>query len=85
MSAYTPLATIFPDVLITQPFAYKTLIDEASPTITYIGKAIPGSDTAEGVWQIQRLTSSSGDLSVEFADGGLFTQVWDNRAGLSYS
>lgn len=81
MSAYTPSSS---DASQTST-ALKTLIDEASLTVTYIGKAIPGSLSSASVWQIQRLTSSSGDLSVEFADSGLFTQVWDNRAGLSYS
>lgn len=67
------------------PTIYKTLLDEASSSITYVGKAVPASATSAAVWQISKLTTSAGDLSVEYADGGDFSQIWDDRASLSYS
>jgi hypothetical protein len=52
----------------------------------YIGKAIPGTLISEAAWQIQRTTYSGANLTVrEWADDGLFSQIWADRAGLSYS
>lgn len=63
-----------------------TRIDEASATITYVGKATPGTATSAGTWQVQRLTDTGSGLTVEWADGDdEFDNVWDSRAGLSYS
>lgn len=69
--------------LMTTPLT--TLIDEVSTSVTYIGKAAPGSATSSAVWRIQRLTTTGPDLAVEYAAGGAFSQAWDNRASLSYS
>ena len=72
------------DVTVTD-VAYATILDEASSTITYIGKAPTGSATASSVWQIQRVDSSSG-LVIQWADGdAAFNNVWNNRAALPYS
>ena len=38
------------EALSTQPVAFKSLIDEVSSTLSYIGKALPGSGTASAVW-----------------------------------
>jgi len=63
-----------------------TRIDEASPTVTYVGKAVPSTATSAATWQIQRLTSTASTLTVEWADGNdEFDNVWDSRAGWSYS
>lgn len=52
-------------------------------TYTYIGKAVPASLTSGAVWQIKRIDTSGNTL---FAGGvATFTQIWDNRASLSYS
>lgn len=64
---------------------YATRLDEASSTVTYVGKADTGSSNASAVWQIQKVDTSSG-LSITWADGdALFDNVWNNRASLSYS
>ena len=63
-----------------------TRLDEATSTITYVGKALPGASPSAAVWAIQRLTTSGGLLTIEWADGNLWrNNVWDNRAALSYS
>ncbi len=63
-----------------------TRTDDAGSGITYVGKAAVGSVTSDAVWQIQRLTETTGDLVVQFADGNAdFDNIWDNRASLSYS
>lgn len=61
-------------------------VDEASATVTYVGQAQDGSDIADPVWQIQRITSSGGATEIEWADGNNdFDNVWDDRAALTYS
>lgn len=61
----------------------KQRVDEQS-TYTYIGRASPGSATSADTWQIKRITNASGDI--DWADGNIdFDNVWDDRAGLSYS
>lgn len=62
----------------------RTKVDTASSTVTYVGKAAPGSATSSAVWQIKKIDTSSG-VDIKWAASGLFTQVWDNRAGLTYS
>ncbi len=61
-------------------------IDEASDTVTYIGKADPGTATSAASWQIVRVTRVDDDYSRELADGDTdFDNIWDDRASLSYS
>lgn len=63
---------------------YITYIDEASATVTYVGKALPGSLTSASVWQIQKIDTTTGTV-ITFADGdGEFDNEWDNRATLVY-
>jgi len=62
-----------------------TFVDEVGLT-TYVGKAAIGSLTSQPVWKIQRIVESAGgDLEIKWADSALYSQIWDNRASLSYS
>jgi len=64
---------------------YATIVDEASATITYVGKALPGTATSSALWQIQRI-DTTGDLTITWADGNAdFDNVWNDRGTLSYS
>lgn len=64
----------------------KTLIDEASATVTYIGKASHGADLGAEVWQIKRVSISGNVTTISFADGNEnYDNEWDERAGYSYS
>ena len=64
----------------------KTLIDEVSETVTYIGKAVPGANTSSASWLIKRITESGTITTVAYADGNSsFDNVWDNRTSLTYS
>ena len=65
---------------------YITVIREDSidPQITYVGKALPGTATSEASWQIASLDENT-NLDLLYADGGAFTQVYDNREGLTYA
>lgn len=63
-----------------------TNVDEASSTVTYVGKAAPGSATSAAVWQIFKLTVSGTQTLMTYADGdSLHNNIWDNRAALTYS
>ena len=65
---------------------YITKIDEASSTVTYIGRAARGSTTTAAVWQIMKVTVSGNITTIAWAGGfDTFINVWDDRAGLSYS
>ena len=64
---------------------YINLIDQDGP-ITYVGSALPGELTSSATWSIQRITKVGTVTSVLFAGGNSsFSNVWDNRAALSYS
>lgn len=65
---------------------YAVELDDAGGGVTYVGKADPGTATSTAGWQIQRITESAGDVTVEWADGdALFNNVWDNRLSLAYT
>ena len=65
----------------------STLLEVASSTVTYVGKAAPGSLASQPVWKLQRITSNvSGGLSIEYPNGSAFyNYAWDSRASYSYS
>lgn len=61
---------------------------DASNNPLYIGIAAPGKLTSDASWMIKKLTwdGSNNLTSLKFAGGtSEFTQIWDNRASLSYS
>ena len=79
------VTTLYEDEL---PVPYNTQVDFVGDDLIYKGWAQPGSLTNAPVWRIQRLTftGADDDLTVEWADGdGEFDNIWDNRAGLTYS
>ena len=60
--------------------------DSQNSNILYVGKAAPGSDSTNAVWQIQRITTSGSLIHIEWADGNnSFDNVWDSRENLNYS
>lgn len=62
-----------------------TRVDVASSTTTYLGKAAPSTLTSQPLWQVVRLTTDpSGSLIKQYAAGGSYNQIWDNRASLTY-
>lgn len=67
----------------------QLLLDYDSTTNpVYLGSAVPGTATATAEWQIRKLAyDSSGNItSIKYAAGTPeFTQVWNDRTGLSYS
>lgn len=74
------------DNIETRFLPMKTAVDEASSTVTYVGEAATGTSLASALWRIKRLTQTGTVLLIEWANGnGNFTNIWNNRAALSYS
>ena len=71
---------------VLQVTKYITKVEEATATITYVGYAAPGTATAGALWRIMRIDTSALAADVLYAGGDMnFDNVWDDRAGLSYS
>lgn len=63
----------------------RTEIDEASATTTYVGYAALGSTTTGATWKIKRISVSSGETSIKYADDNSnYDNIWNNRASLTY-
>lgn len=68
-------------------------IDYNSGTLpVYVGYALPGAATSAAAWMIKKITydGNNNPLTVTYAGGGSgkstdFSQIWDNRASLSYA
>lgn len=66
---------------------FTVLIEYSANNPLYIGKARPGTSTSESLWQVQRLTYTSNNMTAREwaeADAG-FIHAWTGRAGFSYS
>lgn len=61
-------------------------LDDAGSGVTYVGSATAGAATGDNVWQIKKIVELNGDITITWADGnGLFDNVWNDRASLTYS
>jgi hypothetical protein len=70
----------------THEMELKVNVDDASSTVTYVGKAVVTALDSDASWMIKKLTTSGTVLKITYADGNdYFDNVWDNRASLTYS
>lgn len=76
-------ATSAPVVADDRPF--KQVIDEASSTVTYICEAAPGTATSAASWRVKRISVSGTVTTISYAGTGVFDQIADNRAALTYN
>lgn len=58
--------------------------DASANPVLYLGEAIPGSTTAEPVWRISKIDTTTGVVWQWAGGKNSFTNVWDDRATLSY-
>lgn len=59
--------------------------DDASPTLTYYGWAVPGSLDSDAVWLIMKRAVVGTVTADYFADGNSnYDNIWANRASLVY-
>ena len=63
----------------------KTVVDQVSTTVTYVGKALPGVATSVGEWQIKKITVAGTVTSIEYPGTVEYIYVWDDRASYTYS
>lgn len=69
-----------------QDVPLKTIIDEASATVTYIGEAVPSATVSQPLWRIKKIDSTTNPTTIYFADANDdFDNVWNDRATLTYS
>lgn len=66
---------------------YSQKYEYSGQDLIYHGKASPGAPSSSPVWAIKKYTYVGGKITaIEWADGNSdFDNVWDDRAGLSYS
>ena len=75
-------------VVTSGDFLTILLAYDSSDNLEYVGKAVIGALTSAGLWQIKKLAydGNTNLTSVKWADGdSSFDNVWDDRAGKSYS
>ena len=61
-------------------------LDDVGSGTTYIGDALPNTATSASTWRIKKMVETGADLEILWADGDAnFDNVWDDRAGLSYT
>lgn len=53
-------------------------------SVDYVGEASIGTSGAAASWRVRKVDSTSG-IIITWAGTGIFDQVWDNYASLSYS
>lgn len=63
----------------------QMLVDVASDTVTYIGRAKSGTATSAAAWQIYRKSVSGAITSLQCYEGDAsYNAVWDARASATY-
>jgi len=57
-----------------------------SGVYTYFGKAVAGTLTSAAAWQVRRIDQTVANAPIVLFGGAVstFTNVWDNRASLTY-
>ncbi len=53
-------------------------------SVDYIGEASIGAVTSSATWRVKKVDSTTG-VVITWAGGGVFNQVWDNHASLTYA
>jgi hypothetical protein len=65
--------------------AYDVEVDTATPGVTYVGEADPGTASATAAWRIKRITETATTASVDWADGNSgFVHQWTQRLTYTY-
>ena len=84
LSIYQNTTTIVNNYTVEDEMPLDKEIDFVGETIIYKGLAEPNSLTSDPVWLISRIEFIGEDINTKFAGTGLFDQIWDDRAALSY-
>jgi hypothetical protein len=57
-------------------------VDRVNSNVVYIGLAAYGSATSAAAWRIARISIQGTQTVTEYAAGGAYTQIWNNRTSL---
>ena len=61
-------------------------IDEPSATETYFGFAVIGSDPADPVWRIMKMTQVGTETLIQYSGGNTdYNSIWDDRLSYTYT
>ncbi len=61
-------------------------MDDDGAGTMYVGKAVPGTSESGTFWQIKKVLTSGGSLSILYPNGDAsYSFSWTGRAGYSYS
>jgi len=67
------------------PNTDRRIDGETTLNVIYVGTALErGTGTSEDKWQIKRITETDEGAVIQYADGGEFTQVWDDRVTVTF-
>lgn len=68
-------------LLETQPVDSDkvAIIDEQTSTIAYLGMADAESGYGDAKWKIARIYRQGNQYTIEYAAGGFYNQIWNNR------
>lgn len=74
------------DSVESRSMAMATRLDEVSSTVTYVGEAVVGTADSSALWRIKRIQTTGTVLKIEWANGNSnFSNIWNNRASLTYT
>lgn len=63
-----------------------TLIDQNDTNNIYLGISKVAGATSATIWQIRKIATSGGNISILNASGtAAYDKIWDNRASYIYS
>jgi len=67
--------------IVDNSISQNVLFDQVNDVVCFVGEARTTSDlTSQAVWRIGRaVKGNDGDFTIEWADEGCYTQIWDNR------
>jgi len=73
-------------IVTTRSADYVTKIENPSTGVYYIGKAVPGTAVSAAAWQIKKIDTNTLAMDKGYAGGAAtFVNVWNSRAGYTYS
>lgn len=79
------LAANHPSITVSSSGVQAQRIDEVSASVTYVGEAAVSAADGDSTWRIKKLETSGNVTSIKWAASGAYTQIWNDRASLTYS
>lgn len=58
--------------------------DDTGGGVAYVGEAVAGTLSSVSDWRIKKVVETGSDIVITWASSGAFSEVWDDRLGLTY-